>query len=127
MFTDDIKVVFRISVLVIIVTISTRDVILNIPPPHSLLTVLVGRSLFWIALGPLALLRSEERPMPRLPLVPQTQLALWALGVTGAILATDRLGWLYPHWLIWSMLLILHTFAYREGLRWLLRGRVVPR
>jgi len=92
----------------------------DLPPSRSAVAIWAGRLLIGVVFGAAiissALLFPEARPMP---LLPQTQLLLWGVGLLAIVLATDGLQWLEPTRNFWIGVFVMLTIGFRAGLLWL--------
>jgi hypothetical protein len=120
LFQRDLKTVVKATIMVLVIA-----GFMSFDLPHDqtrVVMILTGRVLLGIIIGSVAFSIDPSFSEMRSPqLLPQTQLALWVVGLVAIVLATGGLQWLEPTANAWILTVIFMTFAFRAGFLWVWR------
>jgi hypothetical protein len=114
----DLQTILKAS-LVVVGTAAIMS--FDLPQSSAGTAILIGRGLLSITFATMIISPEQLLPEPQ-PLtypLPQTQLALWGLGLFAVLLATNGWQWLEPSRNFWIGMTIALTIGFHKGFVWL--------
>lgn len=119
----DYQPIVKSGLIVIGTTAWMIDLVSNLTvvPAERYIIVVIGNTLLSIVLCAyvIAIDISRYSTGQALQLLPQTQLALWLVGMAAVLLATDGLRWFHPTVSAWVFVAVALTLVSWGGFIWL--------